>query len=362
MKISKIKTGNLIWSGIQGESLSTDEKQWIQKEHISGLILFKRNIHSLAQLYELSREIKSLNPTPLLVIDREGGSVDRLKHLPEMPDWPAPEDLAKVCTLEEITKTGFFMGLELKTLGFDVNFAPVWDCLSVKTIPPLFQKRLLGQNPQTLIPKALAFMKGLKRAGLAGVAKHFPGHGGVSEDSHFQLPTDNRTQEEFLKKDLIPFEKAIRSGVELIMTAHVMYPCWDKNCPATFSDIILKNLLRKKMNFPGLIITDDLDMKALKDFSLKQILINLFKADGDIALKCCLDKDTFSMPEWIRETISKKKMDLQTMESKIKKVLHFKTRFQKAEKLSFSQWQKQLVKNSESQLWCRKLNKRLNKQ
>ena len=128
MNNNNYSIGPLIWSGIKGLCLSEDEKKYLQKFKISGVILFKRNIESLKQLFELCKEIHSLKPAPLIVLDREGGPVDRLKHLPEFPAWPSPEKMTKVCSLEEIKKTGYYMGSEMKALGMSVNFAPLCGC------------------------------------------------------------------------------------------------------------------------------------------------------------------------------------------------------------------------------------------
>lgn len=360
MNTSQIRTGTLIWSGIQGTSLSLEEKNWIEKEHISAVILFKRNIRSLSQFYELCREIKSLKPPPLLVVDREGGPVDRLKHLPETPNWPSPEELTKVCSLKEIRKTAFYMGEELRTFGFSVNFAPVWDYLSLKNVPRLFRQRLLRGSPLILAQRALAFTTGLKRAGLPGVAKHFPGHGGVMEDSHLVLPVDLRFQKE-LSKDFSVFQKACEASVDLMMSAHILYPRLDQKNPATFSSAILRNLLREKMNFKGLVISDDLDMKALKNFDLKQKAVQFFQAGGDIILKSRFDEEVLFLPENIRQAISSKKLCFQEMGLKIKKVQAFKEKYQCKDIPPLVQWKDQVGKNSNSHLWCRKLNKRLNK-
>ena len=250
---------HLLWMGIKGLSLSEEEKTSIQKNEISGLILFKRNIESLSQLLELCREIKSLKPAPLIMMDREGGMVDRLCHLPDFPAWPEPAWLSHHCSPEQIQQTALYMASEMKALGICLNFAPVVDTLSFQLNPTGLEKgkgkgvadeglshsmvdkkhessgttsikssllkgRLWGSTPEQVSRNALAWIKGFAQAGIASCVKHFPGHGGVTEDSHKTLPIDKRDLGILKKYDLIPFQKTISAGVDMVMTAHVAFP------------------------------------------------------------------------------------------------------------------------------------------
>ena len=288
---------SLIWMGLKGLSLSEEEKTNIQKYAVSGLILFKRNVKSLAQLLELCREINSLKPRPLIMMDREGGAVDRLCHLPDFPPWPGPAKLLR-CPLEEMEKTASFMALEMKALGICLNLAPVVDVPFTNN--SLFEGRLWGNTAEKVSKRALTWIRGFSQAGLASCAKHFPGHGGVSEDSHFTLPIDKRYLNTLKNQDLIAFHQAIKHGVEVIMTAHVAYPNVEKESketgpakalatlPATLSPFLLKTLLRDSMGFKGLLVSDDMDMKALSQIGLSEmdIMKKAFSAGVDILLKC----------------------------------------------------------------------------
>ncbi len=354
-----MKPSQLIWSGIQGLTLTQEEKHWIEEEEISCIILFKRNISSLQQFHELCHSIHQLKNKPLIAMDREGGPVDRLKYLSEFCQWPAPEQLAKICSLSEIKKTAFYMGRELKTAGIAINFAPCWDLPSTSVPSTLFKGRLwtLSANVQQVSENAKAFLQGLEEAGLAKTAKHFPGHGGVSEDSHKTLPIDKRPWKEIQQKDLMIFQNAIEQNLDLIMTAHVLYSDMDSKFPASLSQNILQNILREQMQFKGLIVSDDLDMKALSG-SLKEITINILKAGGDILLKCQMNANNFQISKWLNEAVQQKILSVSAMQEKIRRLKKFKQRFSNITPLPFAEWQN-IVTDPIVHAWCQKLQSRI---
>ena len=301
----------MLWIGLKGPSLLEKEKQFIQKEEVFGVVLFKRNIVSLPQLYELCRELNNLKPPPIIAIDREGGLVDRLKHF---KPTPTPKHLGRR-GLSPIERVSFLMHKELKAFGILVNFAP---CLDLReNNNPLFKGRLFGSNPQDTWLKAAAWLKGAKQAGVYSCVKHFPGHGGVMEDPHKELAVDLRSLKALQPGQQV-FQKAIEFGVPMIMTAHVLYPQWDKQ-PATLSKKILDECLKQKMGFCGLTVSDDLDMKALAcflntkgrgesyrpsgvgdDHSLA-VVLQALRAGVDLLLKCEPTDFVFQIPELLRE-------------------------------------------------------------
>ncbi len=344
--------------GIKGLSLSEEEKKGIQKSGVFGIILFKRNIESLSQLFELCREIHSLKPSCLIMIDREGGRVDRLSHLSDYPSWPSPARLVQVCSVQEIEKTMFYMAREIKALGISINFAPCVDVPSVYS--PLLEGRLWGRSPESVFEAGLACFRGIRQAGLSACAKHFPGHGGVSEDSHFQLPVDQRDLSALENRDLLPFRKLQTFGLEMIMIAHILYPQVDPVLPASLSPFFLQKLLREKMGFQGLIVSDDLDMKALCEtgFSGPEIRARALNAGVDVLLHC----EPLNWPEFL-ETIKASFRQKGDMRGEIRsgggRIAEFKRKYAHIKPLHSFANLKQAVNDSTVGKWCDTLNKRI---
>ncbi len=354
MKNNKEYLAHLLWTGIKGTTLSADEKKAIQEEEISGLILFKRNIESLPQLFELCREIHRLKPAPLIMIDREGGEVDRLKHLPDFYNWPSPEELSKICSLEEIEKTGFYMAREMKALGICINFAPVVDVPSVTNT--LFKGRLFGKTPEEIFLKSKAYFLGMRKAGLAACAKHFPGHGGVKEDSHITLPVDERALEKLYEKDLLPFQKIIDEKIEMIMSAHLLFPQVDPLMPVTLSSIFLQKILREQMRFSGLIVSDDLDMKALQNIPVSEKMLSFLKAGGDVLLKCEASNLSALLDE-IKQNFSREhNLDIK---AKLNRLKAFRTKYSVIKPVSSLSELKNILAQPKAQKWQEELTNRI---
>ncbi len=258
--------------GFDGTSLPQKVSTFIRKNPIGGVILFRRNIETLEQVVSLNSEIINCQIAhPCIIsVDQEGGSVARLRgittdlpHMALLEPWiDSPEKLFRV---------GAMLGRELAVLGFNLNFAPVCDVRANDN--PLIKDRSFSSNPHTVADLATEFIRGLQASGVAACAKHFPGHGQTLLDSHFTLPTVNASLNQLHEQDLVPFAKAIKNNVATIMTAHIDYPEIDRLI-ATLSPKIMHDLLRNLMGFTGLLISDDLDMKAIKDrHTLEETLV-----------------------------------------------------------------------------------------
>ena len=292
-------TGSLFVS-LREAKLSFEEKEFIKKECPAGVTLFKRNIHSKEQTKDLIQEIKSLSQEPLLAaVDCEGGLVNRLSHLGI--EYPSPVELSS-WKLGDIFKLARSMGRELKSFGFDLNFAPVVDLPIVENT--LLEKRVFGSSPDLVIEKAGVFIKGLLKEGLYPCLKHFPGHGGVKEDSHLILPNDPRILEE-LESQIHVFEALFKKHPCAVMTAHINFFQIEKT-PASFSKILLTEVLKQKKKFKGLVFSDDIDMGALKKYSLSESFFLALQAGCDIILSC--QKSPFEILESIENESLKKKV------------------------------------------------------
>ncbi len=259
--------------GIAGQELTQAEYDFIKDNPVGGIILFGRNIHSLPQIVALNRSIIEANPQfpPLISVDQEGGRVARLKNICTQVPPMGELTQAFLKDLSLAYRLGAMQARELVSLGFNLNFSPVCDVLSHND-NQVIGDRSFSDCPETVACIARKYIEGLQGAGLAACAKHFPGHGATSVDSHYALPVLDTDIETLKARELVPFKRAIDAHVATIMTAHIITKAVD-SVPATLSESSLKQLLRGDLGYKNVIISDDLDMKAVADhFTLPQII------------------------------------------------------------------------------------------
>ena len=276
--------------GFEGTKISRDLKRLIRKYRVGGLILFARNIESPRQVLSLTRQLQRLSDTPLFIsVDQEGGLVRRFRgsFTPVPPMAVVGRCYQKTRSLRLVTEVGRILGRELSAVGVNFDFAPVVDVHS-NPKNPVIGNRSFGPNPRVVTQCAGAVMKGLHEVGVLSCAKHFPGHGATSADSHKTLPILSDSGRLLWRRDLSPFRRLIADGTILtVMTAHVKYPDLDRRRCATLSPKILTDILRRRMKFEGLIVSDDLRMKGItKRNSVGEAAELFFRAGGDIALVC----------------------------------------------------------------------------
>lgn len=247
-----------------GTQISDTEKELLLHPQLGGVILFTRNFDSIDQITALIREIHDLRTPHLLIsIDHEGGRVQRFHEgftrLPPAKTYyelfKLDNDKGRKC----VEQSAWLMAAELRSIGVDFSYAPVLDL--AHGISGVIGDRAFHSKPDIVATLAYAFMRGMASAGMPAVGKHFPGHGGVVEDSHLALPVDHRDMATLLKEDIVPFEKMIQNGLPAIMPAHVIYDQVDDK-PAGYSKIWLQQILRGRLKFQGVIFSDDLSMEA----------------------------------------------------------------------------------------------------
>jgi len=247
---------------LDGTSLTQEEKKLLLNQHVGGVILFARNISSRNQVQELCKEIRQINPGLLIAVDQEGGRVQRLKegytNLPSMQKLASflNSDIDK--NIPFATDLGWLMASEVIASGLDISFAPVLDLDDSRS--SVIGDRSIGDNPERVIVIASAFIEGMNQAGMQATGKHFPGHGGIFADSHIAFSQDTRSLSDIESHDLLPFS-ALKAQLGAIMTAHISFTNIDKEI-ATFSTFWLQEILRKKIGFTGIILSDDLSMKG----------------------------------------------------------------------------------------------------
>ncbi|MBF0450167.1 MAG: beta-N-acetylhexosaminidase [Candidatus Magnetomorum sp.] len=259
------KIGLLLMVGISGHHPDKIVQQRMEQQYISAYLLFQKNTPSLSVTKSLTDELKQMAEhyllSPLLIaIDQEQGRVIRIKN--GITRLPAAYALGRLNNPQYVHDACFISGCELRSLGININFAPVAD-INSNPDNPIIGTRSFGENPVLVSEMVRHAIRGYHDTGIICSAKHFPGHGDVSIDSHLDLPVSEKNIDQLYQTELLPFEVAISESVPMIMTAHISYPKIDSQWPATLSPTILTQLLRKKMKYQGVIISDDLEMKAL---------------------------------------------------------------------------------------------------
>ncbi|KAF0123103.1 MAG: beta-N-acetylhexosaminidase [bacterium] len=346
----KYRVGQMFMIGFDGCKVSKNLMDIVQHYQIGGVILFSRNYKDPIQLANLCDDLQSLSPdTPLfLSIDQEGGRVSRLKE--PFTQFPPAGILGKIFekelkeikkegksrtefsyekykTVELVRNLGRILAREIRSVGINMDLAPVLD---VNTNPdnPVIGDRSFGANPSVVSTLGNAFIKGLQENGVIATGKHFPGHGDTDLDSHKQLPVVRHDARRLERVELKPFIEAIEVGLEAIMTAHVLYPAWDIFMFATLSERILKSLLRKKLGFKGLIISDDMEMGAIaKNYPIGEATVNAINAGVDVILIGNNIEKQKNAIQSVFKAINEGKLSEARIEESIKRIIRIKNKY-----------------------------------
>ena len=277
--------GQLFILGFEGRAPSFALADFIRERLPGGVILFAHNLGSPEEIATLTSALQAASPTPLFVaIDQEGGKVTRLG--PPFTQWPSAATVGAVGSTGLAYALGKAMAQELLAVGINMNFAPVLDILT-NPANPIMAGRCFGGDPQLVTRHGMAVFGGLKDMGVLAVGKHFPGHGDTTVDSHLGLPVVPHDHARLLVVELSPFVAAVGEGIPALMTAHLLVPALDPERPATLSRPILTELLRERLGFSGLIISDDLLMRGVADTTPPgEGAIRFLEAGGDCVLIC----------------------------------------------------------------------------
>ncbi|MFT4198283.1 MAG: beta-N-acetylhexosaminidase [Pseudoxanthomonas sp.] len=249
--------------GIAGTELSAQEHDWLQHDAVAGVILFARNYAAPAQLAELCAQIRASTARPQLVcVDQEGGRVQRFRDgyavLPPLERFGARYARDPGGALEAAREHAWLMASEVRASGVDLSFAPVVDLARGNRA---IGDRAFHADPQVVAQFARAYVQGMHEAGMAATLKHFPGHGTVAEDTHFDEAVDPRPLAALEAEDLLPFAAGIDAGADAVMLAHVVYPAVAPE-PAGYSPVWINDILRRRMGFRGVVFSDDIGMAA----------------------------------------------------------------------------------------------------
>ena len=282
------KIGQMIIMSYRNPTVDSTLENTLKTVKPGGFILFKENITTYEDTINLIKTIKSSNDIPLWIgIDQEGGNVQRLKALQDYPvsDIPYMNVIGQTNNTDYARQIGKVMAEELRVFGINMDFAPDID---IWTNPDntVIGKRSFGSNPTLVSQMGIALGDSLLQHQIIPVYKHFPGHGNTAEDSHYALPVVTKTLDELLSSDLIPFQDAIAHDVPIIMVGHLAIPnITNDTTPASLSKVMIKDILKEKLGYKGLVITDALDMGALtQNYTEEEIYTMAINAGVDILL------------------------------------------------------------------------------
>ncbi|MCB9664573.1 MAG: beta-N-acetylhexosaminidase [Alphaproteobacteria bacterium] len=278
-----------MWIGLAGHAVDDDLRALCKEVQPSGFVLFARNIAEPAQVLDLTRELRSLaHPHhPVLVsVDQEGGRVQRLRE--PATRWPPMRHVGQAGDLTaEVARA---IARELRAVGIDLDFAPVADVDS-NPANPVIGDRAFATTPEAVARHVDAFVTAMQAEGVVACAKHFPGHGDTRVDSHLDLPVVEEEDPRLRTRELVPFAAAVRAGVGTIMTAHVVYPAWDEELPATLSPHVIPRLLREELGYDGVVVSDDLEMKAVHGRWEASTQVQLATEASVDVLLCCKEPE-----------------------------------------------------------------------
>lgn len=278
----KEKIGQLFMFGFQGSKITEDVKYLVETGNIGFIILFSRNIVTISQVKELTKEIHLLGKIPpFIYTDQEGGTVVQFKEL--AATVVSPMGLAATGTPRSARKAGRIIGTEMKTLGIDGVLAPSLD-VNYEENNPIIGIRSFSDDPETVTRYALEFAAGLNEKGVACCGKHYPGHGGTTADSHLEIPEVAVSPEYFFHYCYQPFCAAARAGIDAIMTGHLLFPALSPHI-ATFCPYFVRQLLREQAGYNGVVMSDCLEMKAVREhFSPAEMVKNAMDAGLDLMI------------------------------------------------------------------------------
>jgi beta-N-acetylhexosaminidase len=279
------QTGTLI-IGLPGTSLNAKTKNWVSHSDVAGIILFKHNFESKQQLRLLVQSIRDLRDDIFICVDHEGGRVQRFREgfteIPPMGTFGQLYKHDKLSALQQARDCGETIAKELREVGLDFSFAPVLDLDYGKS--EIIGDRAFHADAEIVSELAGSFIDGLHVHGMIACGKHFPGHGFVVPDSHVEDPVDTRPLKDLLNADMVPYEK-LASKLDAVMTAHILFPDVDTEI-VSYSPFWLKNILREKLGYQGMIISDDLVMHAAAKLPPQERVRKALDAGCDYILYC----------------------------------------------------------------------------
>lgn len=325
------RIGQLAIVGFNGHDLPAETRSLAREFDLGGVIFFARNVESPEQVADLSRQSQDLtDELPLWVsVDQEGGRVARLKR--PFTEWPPMLTLGRAGVPESDTLAARFataLAAELHAVGISLDYTPVLD---VHTNPknPVIGDRALAERAEDVARLGSIIIRTLQDAGIAACGKHFPGHGDTSTDSHHELPLLEHPPDRLEAVELVPFKAAIAADVASIMTAHILIPALDEELPATLSPRIVDGLLKQTLGYKGLVLSDDLEMKAISGrYGHSEATVQAIAAGCDAVLMCAPNpNEQMEALEAVIYAVEKGRLPLKRVEDALTRHRRVKERF-----------------------------------
>lgn len=325
------QVGQLLIFGFDGAEISAKLRSTLATLQPGGIILFARNIESPRQTWTLLRESRRSVSLPMfLCVDMEGGTVDRLKNV--IAPAPPVEDVAASGIKKLFGEHGRLIGHECRSLGFNVDFAPVLD-LGLDPSRSVLTSRTVSPDPKATISFAREFLKGLSEAKVLGCGKHFPGLGEANLDTHQKLPSINKSWKKLWEQDLLPYRE-LRRDLPFVMVAHCAFPEVTKdNTPASVSKKWITDILRKKIGYRGLVVSDDLEMGGVQAaMPVDEAAIECIRAGADIFLVCHNDEHVWRTYGAVLTEAERNKRFRKQVEIAAKRIIAYKRKWKIGER------------------------------
>lgn len=322
------KIGQMFIIGVDGTSVDEDMKNVINSRKPGGIILFSGNITGPEQLTDFMNAMKAANSgnIPLFVsIDEEGGRITRLPE--QLTALPSAMSVGEIDDAAFTYRIGRLLAAKIKAFGINMDFAPVLDIFSNPN-NTVIGDRAYGTTPQSVEKHGIQVMKGLRDEGIVAVVKHFPGHGDTDADSHYGLPSVGHNKDRLAGFELIPFRKAFSEDADAVMVAHILVESLDRDLPASLSPVIIGGLLREEMGFDGVVITDDMTMRAITDnFDIGEAAVRSVVAGSDIILVCHgRDRQAEAM-DAVKKAVEEGVIDEARIDESVARILKLKEKY-----------------------------------
>lgn len=321
------KIGQMLCFAFHGTTCNDQLITLVKENKIGNIIHFARNIENIKQVKKLNKDIQSLAKIPVFIsLDQEGGMVRRV--MSDITYLPGAMALAAT-SRQKIYDVCYHAGVDLKALGFNVNYAPVGD-VNNNPLNPVINSRSYSDDPQVVSDCVCDAFQGFQDALILPTIKHFPGHGDTNVDSHLGLPVVSKTLEELEKGELVPFKKAIDKGIDGVMISHILYSQLDNEYPSSLSYQVITKLLKEKLGFNGLITTDSLTMAAIWErYSLEEIVLNGINAGNDVLVFCGEAKLSTQLEiiETFKRLVMTNKITMERIDESVSKILRLKEKY-----------------------------------